>query len=216
MSKMNILPDTLSKTKTRRLNPLIREYSRLLGLKDPGDRFSARQHIIRVCGKFPRIAAAVRPMGGRLTEEHCARFLQYMVDNPIGEFTVSGTAVADRPAKPNHKVEKRILTKARRQEANRRMAFYDSWDWKKARYQVLQKHGPVCMLCNATRTDLDLEGKPVRIVVDHIKPLHTHWEFRLDPDNLQVLCYDCNKGKGAWDQTDYRRVKNAGAATQAP
>jgi hypothetical protein len=27
---------------------------------------------------------------------------------------------------------------------------------------------------------------------------------RLDPNNLQVLCNDCNMGKGSWDQTDFR------------
>lgn len=52
------------------------------------------------------------------------------------------------------------------------------------------------MLCGSTRSDLDLEGNPVRIVVDHIKPISKHWHLRLDPDNLQVLCNDCNKGKG--------------------
>lgn len=56
----------------------------------------------------------------------------------------------------------------------------------------------------SSRSDLDLDGNPVRIVVDHIKPISKHWHLRLDPDNLQVLCNDCNKGKGAWDETDYR------------
>lgn len=198
------LPKTLSKSKTRKLNAVIREYSRRLGLKDPGDRFSARQHIIRICNNNPRIRAAVRPLGGKLNEEQCALFFRYMVENPIGDFVVGSVTAADRPAKPNPKLERRVLTDARRAEAAKRQAFYDSWEWKKARYDVLKQHGPTCMLCGSGRTHMDLEGRPVRIVVDHIKPLYKHWELRLDQSNLQVLCYDCNKGKGAWDETDYR------------
>lgn len=198
------LPKTLSKTKTRKLRDVIREYSKRLGLKDPGDRFTARQHIIRLCNHNLKIRAAVRPLGGKLNEEQAALFLKYMVENPIGDFVVPADIAADRPARQNAKVERRSLTKAQRKETSRRQMFYESWDWKKARYQVLQKYGPTCMLCGSTRQDLDLDGYKVRIVVDHIKPLHKHWELRLDPNNLQVLCHDCNKGKGAWDETDHR------------
>lgn len=200
------LPETLSRTKTRKLKEVIREYSRRLGLKDPGDRFTARQHIIRVCGHNLKIRAAVRPLGGKLGEEQSALFLRYMVENPIGDFVVEPGIVADKPQRPNPRIERRSLTKAQRKEGNRRQKFYDSWEWKKARYQVLQKHGPTCMLCGSTRQDLDLQGNRVRIVVDHIKSLYKHWELRLEPDNLQVLCHDCNKGKGAWDETDHRKV----------
>lgn len=83
-------------------------------------------------------------------------------------------------------------------------AFYASWDWRTLRMKIIKKHGPICMCCGATPQHLDMAGKPVKIVVDHIKPLHTHWHLRLDANNLQVLCDECNQGKGAWDDTDYR------------
>jgi hypothetical protein len=73
--------------------------------------------------------------------------------------------------------------------------FYDSWDWKQLRYKAIKKHGRHCLCCGA------VGGK---IVVDHIKPLRFFWDLRLDLDNLQVLCDDCNKGKGHWDRTDWR------------
>ena len=77
--------------------------------------------------------------------------------------------------------------------------------------QVLKQFGPVCMCCGARREDLNIAGEPVRICVDHIKPLSTHWELRLERQNLQVLCDECNQGKGGWDSTDWR----ASAAIEA-
>lgn len=40
--------------------------------------------------------------------------------------------------------------------------------------------------------------------VDHIKPRAEFPELSLVKENLQVLCVDCNMGKGAWDETDFR------------
>ena len=40
--------------------------------------------------------------------------------------------------------------------------------------------------------------------VDHIKPRSTHPELALDFDNLQVLCHDCNQGKGNRDDFAWR------------
>jgi 5-methylcytosine-specific restriction endonuclease McrA len=55
------------------------------------------------------------------------------------------------------------------------------------------------MCCGASPED----GKTT-IQVDHILPVSEYWHRRLDPTNLQVLCEACNKGKGAWDHTDWR------------
>lgn len=82
--------------------------------------------------------------------------------------------------------------------------FYLSWEWQTLRKKVLNEFGPRCQCCGATRDHLDMAGRPVRIVVDHIKPLHNFWSLRLERSNLQVLCDECNKGKGAWDETDHR------------
>lgn len=78
------------------------------------------------------------------------------------------------------------------------MVFYESWDWKRLRYRALQKFGRRCLACNATA------GDGAKIVVDHIKPIRRYWHLRLDPENLQPLCEDCNMGKGSWDETDFR------------
>ncbi|MCO5072073.1 MAG: HNH endonuclease [Rhizobiaceae bacterium] len=82
--------------------------------------------------------------------------------------------------------------------------FYLSWEWRRLRMEVLKEYGRRCMCCGAVPSDKAMHGARVRIVVDHIKPLAKFWELRLDRTNLQVLCDECNKGKGAWDQTDHR------------
>lgn len=76
--------------------------------------------------------------------------------------------------------------------------FYESWEWKSARYAALKRHGAKCMLCGATK-----ESGAV-ICVDHIKPRALHPHLELEQSNLQVLCNDCNMGKGRWDETDWR------------
>lgn len=75
-----------------------------------------------------------------------------------------------------------------------RAEFYRSWEWKKLRYDTLKYYGAVCMLCHATED----------IVVDHIKPASKYPDLRLDPNNVQVLCGSCNRGKSNDDETDFR------------
>lgn len=73
--------------------------------------------------------------------------------------------------------------------------FYKSFEWRKLRYKILAKYGRKCMACGTTTG---------QIHVDHIKPLRRYWHLRLVEDNLQILCEDCNHGKGSWDETDWR------------
>lgn len=73
--------------------------------------------------------------------------------------------------------------------------FYESDAWRTLRYKALQLHGRACQLCGATG----------RLHVDHIKPRSRYPELELTLSNLQILCADCNMGKGAWDDTDWRK-----------
>ncbi len=88
--------------------------------------------------------------------------------------------------------------------SDRRREFYKSWDWRTLRMKVIKLHGRRCQCCGATPADKDSAGNLIRIVVDHIKPLSEYWQLRLVPSNLQILCDECNQGKGAWDKTDWR------------
>jgi 5-methylcytosine-specific restriction endonuclease McrA len=80
----------------------------------------------------------------------------------------------------------------------KRSDFYSSKRWRTLRYKVLLKRGRKCEACGA-------EGEGIEIHVDHIKPRYRYPYRALDETNLQILCVDCNMGKGAWDDTDWRK-----------
>lgn len=90
-------------------------------------------------------------------------------------------------------------------------AFYASWEWKRLRYDVIQERGRKCECCNRTAQD-----HGIVINVDHIKPIRYHWHLRLVQSNLQVLCDDCNMGKGSRDETDWRKSEDAPAPAVLP
>lgn len=108
----------------------------------------------------------------------------------------------------------KVAAKALRNSANPRMArvktlpannsvmqdsFLSTYEWRKVRMQALKKYGPRCQCCGATPAD----GAVMN--VDHIKPRKLRPDLALDVANLQVLCHECNHGKGNWDQTDWRK-----------
>ncbi len=90
-------------------------------------------------------------------------------------------------------------------------AFYESWEWTTLRMKVLKVNNGRCECCGAGASDTTVGGDLVRLHVDHIKPISKYWELRLDLKNLQVLCAECNRGKGAWDETDWRPGQKARA-----
>jgi 5-methylcytosine-specific restriction endonuclease McrA len=77
-------------------------------------------------------------------------------------------------------------------------AFLSSYEWRRVRMQALKRHGTRCQCCGAT------PATGAVMNVDHIKPRKLFPELALDVDNLQVLCHECNHGKGNWDMTDWR------------
>ena len=76
--------------------------------------------------------------------------------------------------------------------------FLQSYEWRKLRLVVLNLHGRKCQCCGAS----PITGAVMN--VDHIKPRKHFPHLALDINNLQVLCHECNHGKGNWDQTDFR------------
>jgi hypothetical protein len=85
-------------------------------------------------------------------------------------------------------------------------AFYRSQRWRRLRIDALEanraRHGALC--CECCRT-----GASERWHVDHIRPRSSHPALALEPTNLQVLCADCNRGKGTRYATDWRGAHGA-------
>lgn len=77
-------------------------------------------------------------------------------------------------------------------------SFYLSHAWREVRYQALRLQGARCCLCGRTAKD------GITLHVDHIKPRSKFPELALTLSNLQVLCEDCNIGKGNTDDIDWR------------
>ena len=81
--------------------------------------------------------------------------------------------------------------------------FLQSYEWRKLRLQALKKYGAKCQCCGAS------PDTGAVMNVDHIKPRKLFPELCLDINNLQVLCHECNHGKGNWDQTDWRKSEHS-------
>lgn len=73
-------------------------------------------------------------------------------------------------------------------------SFHTSEAWRRLRYKALKLYGNACQCC----------GSRKNIHVDHIKPRSKYPGLALSLENLQVLCEDCNIGKGAGDETSWR------------
>ena len=80
-------------------------------------------------------------------------------------------------------------------------SFYRSYKWRRLRVDTLetnrQRYGMLACECCGKMGD-------GAVHVDHIYPRSTHPELALDPANLQVLCEDCNVGKGTAYTTTWR------------
>lgn len=73
-----------------------------------------------------------------------------------------------------------------------------SREWRSVRMAVLERDKAKCSCCGRTSAD------GIKINVDHIKNRHKHPELALTLSNLQVLCNECNHGKGNRYDTNWR------------
>lgn len=86
--------------------------------------------------------------------------------------------------------------------------FYQSREWRRLRLKALEIHGSRCLCCGASpQTGAELH-------VDHVRPRSTYPELALDIENLQVLCKECNLGKGADGEQDWRPAAHESVSAQ--
>lgn len=72
------------------------------------------------------------------------------------------------------------------QKTEKAKEFYRSKKWRSLRFNFCMTNERKCKLC----------GSQTRLHVDHIKPRSLFPELALEPNNLQILCEECNIGKG--------------------
>lgn len=87
--------------------------------------------------------------------------------------------------------------------------FLLSREWAAVRMEALVRDAGRCKCCGRTAAD------GVVINVDHIRPRRRYPELALSMHNLQVLCADCNTGKGNKFETDWRSPKKTKASPGA-
>ena len=88
--------------------------------------------------------------------------------------------------------------------------FLQSWEWARAKYDILDAKRGYCSLCGRTAHD------GVILQVDHIRSRKKFPLLALERANLQVLCKQCNWGKGNrfgdWRRKPATAVKGRGRA----
>jgi len=126
---------------------------------------------------------------------------KYYEKYPQGSAEASKNKAARKNRKKQRLVERRPITPKPKTVSGIDVtsdAFLSTFEWRRVRMEVLKKYGPKCMCCGAT------SATGAVMNVDHIKPRKKWPSLALDVNNLQILCHDCNHGKGNWDQTDWR------------
>lgn len=73
-----------------------------------------------------------------------------------------------------------------REQFNRWKQTLEGRQWKKTQYT---KQEGECGICHHP---MPLKGSHI----DHIKPISTYPELSLEPDNMRLLCPECNTQKG--------------------
>lgn len=95
-------------------------------------------------------------------------------------------------------VKDRVWKRQRQLAKPYETSFYTTRAWLEIRYEAIRRNDGKCGACGRGKTD------GIILHVDHIKPRSKFPKLELDVDNLQILCEQCNLGKGNRDATDWR------------
>ncbi len=172
-----------------------------------GYRFCSTRCLIQ-SGKSVRVVRHPMMQGPKIRPIKKPRVKKPIIDPPSGKFCLKchgsigksrcESKFCSRRCRNTYKAPplNKVVPKT-----NKPLVRIDLWSdenkerWQKLRYDAFLKYGRKCMLCGATN----------KLHVDHIKPKAVFPELCWDINNLQVLCEDCNMGKGFRDQTDWRK-----------
>jgi len=172
------------KNRSKKIRVIVRRLA-LAKLRARGQLSKARVMELMAREGYPRLPNETR-------QSHFLRFIGKTEKQVRAEFRI------ERKESRTPKKSNRPPTGAPHPEYIKDDGFYASRDWRELRYLALRNTDGRCQCCGGTAKD------DLRIHVDHIQPRYKRPDLALSLDNLQVLCEDCNIGKGAWDQTDWR------------
>lgn len=189
----SLLPETLA---ARYLGGYMKEVTRGWLDKGKSDRGGWNRSQLVLLGESwpPKAGWVQRVIGREITDEDALMFEQF------------GKVRQTRKQRRLSREASKVLAQNLKAQAHKATpvnvssdAFLSSYEWRKVRMQALKMYGPRCQCCGATPAD----GAVMN--VDHIKPRKLYPDLALDVNNLQVLCAECNHGKGNWDTTDWRK-----------
>lgn len=122
------------------------------------------------------------------------------------EYLLKEMVRKDHPSKKSAELGLKVLQNAcihlKQIPSAKSKDFLQSKAWKRLRIMAFEKYGNRCQCCGATPQD------GVKLNVDHIQPRRLFPNLALSLDNLQILCEDCNEGKGNWNMSDWRKNDN--------
>lgn len=81
--------------------------------------------------------------------------------------------------------------------------FLHSGEWRNLKYKFRKMHDNKCMCCGQKPSQFT----SIFTCVDHIKCRKQYPNLALDITNLQILCNECNHGKGNTDDTNFKPFK---------
>ena len=174
--------------------PMMYRLYQALGRKNKKNNEYTNRALALVSGHvvYPLIKDAPMPTSSKKQKKNARKLARQIqaIDNP-------------KPAAPRRVDAPRLEDNVRKFSINSSIDpngddFLQSFEWRSTRMLVIKKHGARCMCCGATPST----GAVMN--VDHIKPRKLFPELALSLDNLQILCHECNHGKGNWDMTDWR------------
>ena len=115
-------------------------------------------------------------------------------------FETTGAALREREATARAENARRLtgipapdvcrpvpVHKERKSKTTERARFYRSAEWRAVREIVFVRDGRICVKCKSQEN----------LNIDHILPRSKYRHLQLEPSNLRVLCWPCNKAKAA-------------------
>lgn len=145
----------------------------------------------QVCGRSPRDSRTNVVLHVDFKNLDMAKKYQYLNKVAPWKIPLDALTVVCSRHTPKYFAAQKYLFKHYRKEFKQTQR--DMARQRNLRQYIADKFGYRCAYCGNTKYDIDSEGNPVKLQLDHIVPVANGGLTRVD--NLQWLCRDCNLSK---------------------